>query len=781
MNLAFLRYNNYYNRQIKRENSLSDYIPYILGDIMGKIAFNPNDGVITEQIVNWNYKGQPDYMLAIDDNDINSRWFVLEFTRTRAGQYRVILKRDVVADYYEPLLTAPMFIEKATISQLDPMIYNREDMTFNQIKKSETLLKDETKCPWLVAYLATTDAENNTKVYEATANTGGIESQFIVSGLQNWEYYKYTQDAAPYAVDTYNYYATVKLSRIDATRFYNFKTVGKQDYSSSQIENLGTPIPHPDSIGYIKDSLEFVFNKWYSPGMAAQINTLNSFANNEFTFINSAESQILNNLNGKILEDTSVSPSKYYKINLTYQFKNLNKQITAGALYNKWVEIVDNSGFTITPNKGLNITLKCLSLGIDLEEILDYTGTINIGATRYHLNDAPYDMICMPYSNDLKIYKNGAQILTANKELAFNTMMSLSRKYGGESAKFLYDVQLLPYCPVRELIQSDNTVDVRDDDRIVSYIKNNNEENIGAIFIAKSSSFTLNIPFNIPITNTKIQNLTDMHRLCSPNYNGVFEFSAAKNGGVEFINVDCTYKPYDPYIHANPNFKNLYGADFNDSRGLVVGGDFSLPQTTSAWESYQLANKNYQAVFDRQIQNLEVNNAVQRERDIWSAAGGAATGVVSGAMAGSAAGPWGAVAGAVVGGVASVAGGIRDYQLNETLRRETIDYTKDQFGYSLGNIQALPTGLAKTSAFTANNKIYPFIEYYTCTDEEKRALENKLKYNGMTVMRIGQIQEFLQEDESYIKGKLIRLEDISEEYHLVEEIAKELNKGVFIK
>ena len=77
--------------------------------------------------------------------------------------------------------------------------------------------------------------------------------------------------------------------------------------------------------------------------------------------------------------------------------------------------------------------------------------------------------------------------------------------------------------------------------------------------------------------------------------------NAAKNGGVSFFNIDCTYKPYNPYIHVNPNFGRLYGGDFDDSRGLIVGGDFSLPQTTSAWESYQLSNKNFQASFDRQI------------------------------------------------------------------------------------------------------------------------------------------------------------------------------------
>jgi hypothetical protein len=50
----------------------------------------------------------------------------------------------------------------------------------------------------------------------------------------------------------------------------------------------------------------------------------------------------------------------------------------------------------------------------------------------------------------------------------------------------------------------------------------------------------------------------------------------------------------------------------------------------------------------------------------------------------------------------------------------------------------------------------------------------------MTVMRIGNIREFLQSEPSYIKGKLIRLEEISDEFHIVNEIANEIYKGVFI-
>ena len=134
----------------------------------------------------------------------------------------------------------------------------------------------------------------------------------------------------------------------------------------------------------------------------------------------------------------------------------------------------------------------------------------------------------------------------------------------------------------------------------------------------------------------KISNECEIYKLVSPNYQGEFEFSVAKNYGVERFNVDCTYKPYNPYIHVNPNFKpgGLYGNDFNDGRGLICNGDFSFGMIGDKFAEYELQNKNYQAIFNRQVQNMDVNNAIAREQQAWSGVAGALTGGVAGAVAG---------------------------------------------------------------------------------------------------------------------------------------------------
>ena len=96
------KYNNYYNRQVKYESSISNYGTALY--IETNVNFNPNDEVNTQQLVgrlnNW-YTGDGDYFIySEDDTNITSRWFILDATRVRQGQYLVELRRDVVVDNY---------------------------------------------------------------------------------------------------------------------------------------------------------------------------------------------------------------------------------------------------------------------------------------------------------------------------------------------------------------------------------------------------------------------------------------------------------------------------------------------------------------------------------------------------------------------------------------------------------------------------------------------------------------------------------------------------------
>lgn len=848
MTLYILKYNNYYNRIVKYESTMEDYDSFITYTLPAS-NFNPADGVNTTHICGaGDYDGSGDYLIVYDDNRIVSRWFIIDSVRTRAGQYQLNLHRDLVVDYYNVISDSPLFVEKALLSDGDPLIYNNENMTFNQIKQSETLLKDETNSAWIVGYMSSkpnVDGEGNPQnitskvqyhlpvdaAYASKSNYPFYQYSNLSSNRQELVsnptdrkvciyfqvgYRAYEQiSGVKFAINengpantgilggTNGYSQTIPYLWLDGARddSYQCPSVGGDMIRLNSLVTSRSFMPEIGTLKYLQKG----FQGKYQGIWNILDQNLSSFNPQEIL----AE-------NGKKIyfQDTG----EYYTVNVTLD-EAAWQEIKPAYNSNLWLAIKDGydstiaayaadpyystdktwadyTGVTADPNDysfSINFTAQKYSITLTKAPEPSLTYEIQIDNDRWHLNDAPYDLFCIPYSNDLVITNGSNYLCTANKELAFQTALALGRDYMG--AGYIYDIQLLPYCPIRECIKADNTFDIQSANHyeIKSYDEDHNYSSgtvVGTVLFGTRSNFTFDISLNIPVTNKKIQASCDLWRFCSPNYSGLFEFNAAKNDGVSYVNVDCTYKPYNPYIHLNPNYQNLYGYDANDMRGLVCGGDFSLPNVTDSWRTYELNNKNYQNIFDRNIQSMELKNSIQGNMDVFNAITGTITGGAAGAASGALiGGAGGAIAGGILGTSAAIAGGIADVSTNKLLRNEALDLTKDQFGYQLGNIQALPYSLAKTSAFTANNKIWPFVEYYSCTPTEKLALANKIAYNGMTVMRIGTLGEFSGNSwsyenitgKNYIKGKLIRFNDDGEDFHVVNSIADELYKGVYIE
>ena len=166
---------------------------------------------------------------------------------------------------------------------------------------------------------------------------------------------------------------------------------------------------------------------------------------------------------------------------------------------------------------------------------------------------------------------------------------------------------------------------------------------------------------------------------------------------------------------------------------------------------------------------------------------GTVSGAASGAMAGSMAGPWGAVIGGAVGGIASGAGGAADVAINESMRKEQRSFTEDIFKLNLGNIQAQPYSLSKTTAFTANNKIFPILEYYTCKEEQKNLVAKHIAQYSMSVGALGELKDYISNTwayndiiaRRYIKGKFIFINNVPDDWHMLATINEEMQGGVY--
>ena len=204
---------------------------------------------------------------------------------------------------------------------------------------------------------------------------------------------------------------------------------------------------------------------------------------------------------------------------------------------------------------------------------------------------------------------------------------------------------------------------------------------------------------------------------------------------------------------------------------------------TDKWQEYQIQNKNYNEIFNRQIQSLDLQQSIAKKQDIFGAIAGSLSGAMSGATTGALPGGLpGAIAGGVVGLGISAVGGVMDIIDNQKLRDDARSSQFDMFNYQLGNVKALPNTLTKVSTYNINNKRYPFYEIYEATSEEIDALKQQLKWRGYNLGIIGQLSDF-QVEGKYFKGKLIRLEENPNvslgDSHLLENYNSELQQGIY--
>ena len=219
VNLYFLQYNNYFNRQTKPHRTITSwFLPYQIGSTVGVQLFNYGDGVDTTQVVNtsaWvNENRVPDYCVVEDQtNGSRQYWYVVEWKYLRRGQYEATLKRDVLSENYDIITTAPMLIKKGTVaSSNDPAMFNSEGQAYNQIKSDEIPLYDATGCPWIVGYVPLNTTAAGTEISKNIY----VEPSFTYNTLEDF------RSDFPYDVDMTPNTRTI-IRRYDRYPIYNIR------------------------------------------------------------------------------------------------------------------------------------------------------------------------------------------------------------------------------------------------------------------------------------------------------------------------------------------------------------------------------------------------------------------------------------------------------------------------------------------------------------------------------------------------------------------------------
>lgn len=643
---------------------------------------------------------------------------------------------------------------------------------------------DKSKCPWIVGYYSKTTTDENLKGTVDRNLLSTFYNYSIDSPIEKWEFYNYIEE--DFVTEPSNIVWQFYAQDIQQGRGGHIDIKHPGEYLSYSIVNTDSSI----SFGNLS------INLYTGPRLTEQVkNNAQTLKNQLPDFVSYSNNQTLQSLlsyKDSIVKD---STGRYFKVTITSSdVLNKTTEITSGSLFETMTKVVNGvANASGTPNsQSFKVATTHSTYRVSIKELAYLESTWDMTGDKIVTEDTPYNIFAIPYG-PIELLQNKQSVVISNSSDSIAAANSIIRKM----SETLYDIQLLPYCPL--VLDEEGIIEVKSNlEYSLITIPGETPEAkrlpVSFILNIPSARFTKNIYLDNPIiiSNPKIENECDMYKLCSPNWASEYQFSAAKNNGVQYFNIDCEYKPFMPYIHLNPNFDGLYGQDFNDARGLILNGEFSLSQISDKWEEYQIQNKNFQNIFDRQIQNMEVQHKVGRIQELAGLGAGTVSGAATTTLAGSALFPGSASSlygFGVAGALLSAAGGIADYALSEQLRSEAIDYTKDLFGYQLRNIQALPYTLTKVSSFNNNNKIFPILEHYSCTETEREALANKIAYNGMSVGVIGKISDYMENDWSYkdiqskgyIKGQLIRLETVEDDFHIINAIADEMNKGVYIK
>lgn len=763
--LYVLKYNNYYNREIKAPlPNVTDYQDYIYASL-GQTNFNPGDGVATHHDIPLDID-DGDYLIVASGTQVVSRWFIIDHDRVcrgpSAGLYRLQLLRDVIADNYNATLNSTCFIERAIVNDDNPLIYNSENINTNQQRKSAELLKDDTKMAWIIGFV---DREAPKKTFAINST---VVENYEMSSYRYKEYFN--KDANSVTLLNGSVYVTNTQYSSSPNAFkFVLDEYAEQTYLGNSTSK--GDYKYTEQNGTLKS---YIQNNGLD--IAVNISTKHSL----YDGISSDS-----NYNSLLYEQDKIvrDGTDFYKIGTKVETHERTYRITEDKDGEYLLTYLTNFMKQFTGYESgtpyFEIHIKYNSLRLTKTPIVEGEYTVNYPAKTEHLinKSAPFDVFCIPYADDMKI-KVGTKEVQANKQFAMSIASEISRNLGN----YCYDIQLLPYCPMTGYTVTDNIFDINSTDEKRRTAIKRGDQTVYWMFWSTSNEKSFTIQHHIQVSNKKIQNQCEIYRLCSPNYNGQYEFNVAKNEGVDYFNVDITYLPVSSYLHVVPNLKGLYG-NYSDNSpiGLICKGEFSINSVKEQYIQFMQNNKNYENIFRAEINTNDKSHELQVEQQrIANWLGAAATGLQTGAFIGK--GSLGVGAGIATGiaGEVDINYGNQLYELNKK-------YKQDVHNYQLDNIKAMPNSLSKVTSYTKNNQLFVVLERYDATDKEKEAVAQNVIDYSMNVGVIGKPIDYVYNDWSYngntsrgyFKAQLIKI-DLNT-YHESDAISTELARGVYFK
>lgn len=832
----FTNYNNYINRQVKFKATLNEYLTDedIFLITFTKRNFVIADGIRTQHVIEYTteHLPTPNYLIAEDEKTHEfTRWFVIECRENRGCQYTLFLKRDTIADFYDSIKSSNLFIKKGYVDDNNVLVFNKEMQEYNKVKKNELLIKDKTNSGYVVGFIDQ-DKDHANKIYtsyktelqvdfdysalsssikdymaigNATPNStakrfAGGDNRNSVSLKTNFGAFSFMAVGNPAHAEGWDYDFNIYNENSGTLFKYSWITETKSEYSNgiyySRTLNIsGTFIynttltnnciinckQNGNTTSIANQVANYIANKFYS-----EISL--SYLKDSFNILSTPEA-ILSAYDGKICEIGGV----YYKCSIepygtvahestqiaSYDLALYKSLMPSPSTLNSWASYNNNIVPDYATNKGpSNMTVSDFTLYANTQQYylkLTQQSTniytyLTSSSNRNHLVDNPYDMFVIPYSDDM-VYEVNSTSYNANKNMAINLAQAICQASGSS----LYDIQIVPYCPFN--VPTSPSIDFSLVNSQAIYLDADNSV-CGYYFWASKSSGELTINENreeltLSGDSYSYKEITQLRQyfLCSPNKESVYEFNPAMNKGITEWKISYDYRPFSSYIKVQPNWNYLYALNtstFNgmtDQRGLLYNGNYSVTQLSNAWNEYVNSNKNYQAIFDTEIKTQISQNQLQNK------AYEETIGIRSYNLN-------------PVKAVMNVIGMEREIDFMRETQSIDINARRQLFNYQLDNIKSQPNTIRKMTSINTDFRIFPFVEVYDTTPQDKQNFDNLIRWNGMTVMVMGFMEEYLQDNtETFFQASVVRFTDfigVENDYTLVSDINNELEMGLYI-
>ena len=373
-------------------------------------------------------------------------------------------------------------------------------MLFNQIKKEELLLKDNSQVPWLVAYISKNASGDDIRINYNPADQNFIEVS--AANIDQWAYSGYNANkpflGLPYNISYKTYFQSGEWA------IYNWAgvtTITGSGSASTARANGTHNYALRTSWWSTQDSMASGLRKAYA---TYSLSAFNSALSKEVGGHNQTQINDLLYYNNKVIK---TQDGKYYQISVRQAPSNksfTDVACTTGDLHtlmSNAVVISDafTSGYTTPDGGSFKYSCTCTQYIVTYVERKNYVVTSDVSATRNKTVDALYDIIAMPYgAMDIKYGNGTTDHFTTDSLVSMASMTSIATALGGGGAtSFIYDIQLLPYCPVQGLLEDEPgkiTIDPANEHKEFDYVLDqSNSSKIGILFYVPKSSFTLNI------------------------------------------------------------------------------------------------------------------------------------------------------------------------------------------------------------------------------------------------------------------------------------------------